>query len=176
MIAFRSLVLLLFVSTLVSCQSIRSRKSGPSGPVPSALQSGHWQLIRKKPPTYFPKGIPADHPTDFRDGSWVYAGDKQSSRFFIPAHGTKVPQLTLIAEAQQAMTPAARKELERQGKKIQAGAFTAKTVKGVTSFVGGAASAVARAGSAIPGIPSKSKRNPIPTPPTTPPSTPASGQ
>lgn len=158
----RSFVLLLSLGTLVSCQSIRSKKSNTPGPVPSALQSGHWHQVRKNPPTYFPKGIPADHPTEFRDGSWVYSGDQRDSRFFIPAHGTRIPQLTLIAEAQQTMSPEARRELQRQGRRFHPGTIATKTADGIGKVVGGAAQAVAKVGDVIPGLPSRNKKTPTP--------------
>jgi hypothetical protein len=97
------ILVLLSTCTLVSCQ--------PPPPV-NALKSGHWQQVQQSPSIYFPKEIPAAHPTTFRDGYWVYSGDQRGTRFFIPFHGTDLSAEELVEEAQATMTPAAREELD----------------------------------------------------------------
>ena len=172
------LITALTAGLLASCKSSAPGKpeKKPIGPVYSALQSGNWQRVQTKPPTYFPKGIPADHPTDYRDGFWVNSGDSQGSRFFIPARGSSISQEQLIAEAMEAMTPEAREELKRQGKGNFMGDITSKTVGGVSKVFGGAASAVGKVGRAIPGVPSKSKEPSAPPASTELPDTEASSQ
>lgn len=96
--------------TLVSCGT-----GSPTKPVssPVALQSSHWFKAKSDPPTYFPKGVPADHPTTYKDGSWVMTGDAAGTRYFIPLRG--VDSRTLTAEAMSTMTPERCKDLERGG-------------------------------------------------------------
>lgn len=43
--------------------------------------------VSSKPPTYYPSGVPEDHPTDYRSGKWIYLKDTADTRFFIPIHG-----------------------------------------------------------------------------------------
>ena len=77
----------------------------------ATFQPNHWYKVRSNPPTYFPKGVPAGHPTGFSDGSWVYSGDKDKTRYFIPAHS--VATKNLVAEAMSTMTAEGRKELDK---------------------------------------------------------------
>ena len=98
-------ILLALLIGLNSCQSTSPAYAGPA-----ALHSGNWVRVQKRPPTYFPKGLPANSPTQPWDGSWVETGDRAGSRFFIPAHG--IGELTptqLTAEAQAMVQPSRRK-------------------------------------------------------------------
>ncbi|SHI65621.1 hypothetical protein SAMN02745181_0592 [Rubritalea squalenifaciens DSM 18772] len=78
----------------------------------SALDSGRWRQVAKKPPTYYPKGVAEDHLTGASDGYWVYRGDKAGTRFFIPSHGVRGQSGdALIAEALAAATPERKKKI-----------------------------------------------------------------
>lgn len=103
-------VSLLAALTLVSCSTEPQARQGST---PVTLQPAHWYKARSNPPTYFPKGVPADHPTDFDEGSWVMTGDAVGTRYFIPVRG--VDSRALTAEALTTMTPERRKELLRGG-------------------------------------------------------------
>lgn len=48
---------------------------------------GHWVKVSSSPPTYYPRGLAADVPTDHRSGEWVSTGDDLGTRFFIPFKG-----------------------------------------------------------------------------------------
>lgn len=96
--------------TLVSCGTGSQTKPVSS---PVALQSSHWFKAKNDPPTYFPKGVPADHPTTHNDGSWVMTGDTAGTRYFIPLRG--VDSSALTAEALTTMTPERCKDQERGG-------------------------------------------------------------
>ena len=87
--------------------------SGTLSSRPVALQSSHWFKAKNQPPTYFPKGVPVDHPTTFKDGMWVTTGDAAGTRYFIPVRGVNTK--ALIAEAQSAMTPEKRKQVAKGG-------------------------------------------------------------
>jgi hypothetical protein len=106
----KTLGLLFLMGSLASCSSSSNPDSKTS---PVAFQPNHWHKVRSNPPTYFPKGVPADHPTRFSDGSWVFTGDKADTRYFIPAGG--VASKNLITEAMATMTPNRRKEVNKGG-------------------------------------------------------------
>lgn len=63
---------------VTSCSKPIPRYTGPG-----ALESGHWTKVKKQPPTYYPKGLSANAPTD--RGLWVSSRDPDGPRFFIPA-------------------------------------------------------------------------------------------
>lgn len=95
----------MFVS---SCQNAAPAYTGPS-----ALESGNWTKVRKHPPTYFPKGLPASTPTEAWDGSWVSVGDQAGTRFFIPARGHGgLSARQLIDEAHAAVLPERKARME----------------------------------------------------------------
>lgn len=99
---------LLAAGTLASCGTGSPPRSVSS---PVALQSAHWFKVKNHPPTYFPKGVLADHPTTHNDGSWVMTGDPAGTRYFIPLRG--VDSRALTTEAMTTMTPERSKDLER---------------------------------------------------------------
>jgi hypothetical protein len=66
---------------LVSCQTT-SPPAVQSGKVP--YQAGHWTMVASKPPTYFPRGVPAGAPTNWQDGEWFRICDAAGTRYFIP--------------------------------------------------------------------------------------------
>ena len=100
--------LLLAVGTLASCGT-----GSPGKPVssPVVLQPAHWWKARNNPPTYFPKGVPADHPTTASDGMWVMTGDPVGTRYFIPVRGVNTEALT--AEALTTRTPEQLRKIEK---------------------------------------------------------------
>lgn len=129
-----------------ACQSTGSPYSGPS-----ALVAGDWHRVSASPPTYFPEGIARDHPTDFRGGLWVYAGDSQGTRFFIPTGGADdLTEEALTAQAFGAMHPSKKKALEGKWRTGQAakktgqktGQAAKKTWKVAAPVLGGFGSAL----------------------------------
>lgn len=82
-------------------------------PKVSGLNPDHWQRVKSEPPTYYPKGVPADHPTDQGDGYWVLTGDEAGTRYFVPARDKNAREL--LAEAMTAVTPEQRKAMNRSG-------------------------------------------------------------
>ncbi|BCX48051.1 hypothetical protein HAHE_19590 [Haloferula helveola] len=87
--------------SFTSCGTAEPRFTGPS-----ALETGHWYRARTNPPTYYPKGLPREAPTGYRQGSWVYAGDSAGTRFFIPDRGSAdLSSRELTSEALAAMAP-----------------------------------------------------------------------
>ena len=41
-------------------------------------------MVASKPPTYYPRGVPADAPTNWGDGEWFRICDTAGTRYFIP--------------------------------------------------------------------------------------------
>lgn len=66
---------------LGSCQS---SSPPPPQPVNRAQASQHWVKASSKPPTFFPRGVSPDSPTDHHSGEWVMAGDQAGTGYFIP--------------------------------------------------------------------------------------------
>ncbi len=98
---FTSLVILAAVTS--SCAT--SKKSDPSTHVAPAIGRS-WVKVKSKPPTWYPRGVPADHPTDFYSGEWFYLEDTADTRFFIPIHGLLPDKRkALKAEAMAARHP-----------------------------------------------------------------------
>lgn len=82
--------ILTFVSACSS--SGPSSREGPPKSASSQLTSNrpemveNWTLVTLDPPTFHPKGFPADSPTSGDYGEWVVAR-KNSARWFVPHHG-----------------------------------------------------------------------------------------
>jgi hypothetical protein len=82
---------------LASCQS---SNPPPAPPVTRAQASQHWVKVASNPPTFFPRGVSSDCPTDFQSGEWVMAGDPAGTRYFIPFQCPgRVPRRDLIHAA-----------------------------------------------------------------------------
>jgi hypothetical protein len=102
------------LSLLFAALAVASCGTGSSGkPGSVALQPAHWSKVKNNPPTYYPKGVSADHPTTVSDGMWVMTGDSAGTRYFIPARGVDTQGLT--DEALAARTPEERKRIEKAG-------------------------------------------------------------
>jgi hypothetical protein len=135
--ATRVLAIILVIEALVSCGTNSNEKAAP----PVAFNASHWHRVNNDPPTYFPKGVPANHGTEFSDGYWVSTGDKKGSRYFIPAR--RADTMALIAEAQAAMTPEKAAQLERDDHDADLNDVAGNVVKGGILTVLGLAEAVA---------------------------------
>jgi hypothetical protein len=119
------LCLALLAAFTSSCAT--SGKSDPSTHVEPTI-SRSWVKVSSKPPTWFPRGVPADHPSDFKSGDWVYVEDPKGTRFFIPLHGiSKDRRKVLQSEALAARHPATVQ-------RIKNGEVVRKT-KAVGSFI-----------------------------------------
>jgi hypothetical protein len=117
---------LLAVPGLVSCGT---SSSGQAVPATAKMQPSHWFKVSDSPPTYFPKGVAPDHPTDFRSGEWVSTCDAERTRFFIPLHGlAKAEREALRSEALAARNPALAREAELQEAGRKTGAIATAAV------------------------------------------------
>lgn len=108
----RPAVLLMLAVIVSSCATPRSQlRTGATGSSRMApAVTSQWVKVRSNPPTWYPRGTPADCPTDHRSGEWVYAEDAAGTRYFIPLHGMATGQRkSLVKEALAARS--ARKQL-----------------------------------------------------------------
>lgn len=91
-----------------SC-SVGSREIVNPAPNPN------WVKVRSEPPTWYPRGIPANCETSHRDGQWIYTEDIHNTRFFVPLHGLKSERRkSLLAEALAARDPAKIRRINQE--------------------------------------------------------------
>jgi hypothetical protein len=75
----------------------------------------NWVKVRSNPPTWYPRGIPANCATSHRDGEWIYAEDLHNTRFFVPLDGLKSERRkSLLAEALAARHPAKVRRIHQE--------------------------------------------------------------
>jgi len=106
--AGRFAVLLVLVALINSCSTTVSQlRTVPAGsPSIAPAATSRWVKIHPDPPTWYPRGTPADHPTDYRSGEWLYTEDAVGSRYFIPVRGiAKERREALRKEALAARSP-----------------------------------------------------------------------
>jgi len=121
----RSLCQLAFFGILlaVTCSCSTSREVDSSTHVVPKMSKG-WVKVSSEPPTWYPRGVPADHPTDYRSGEWIHLKDTANTRFFIPLNGLLTEKRkSLEAEAMAARHPDLIKNEKNEG--------IAQTAKGV---------------------------------------------
>ena len=83
---------------LSQCASTAGKRPQTDTVVP--VSSQRWVKVSSRPPTFYPRGVAPDSPTDHQSGEWVHTGDAQDTRYFIPLHGlVGVPRQTLVNEA-----------------------------------------------------------------------------
>lgn len=75
---------LVFALAGVSC---RTNGVPPPAVLPATVTRSQWVKVSSRPPTYYPRGVAADCPTDHWSGEWVFTGDDLGTRYFIPFHG-----------------------------------------------------------------------------------------
>ncbi|MCF7674302.1 MAG: hypothetical protein K9N23_00905 [Akkermansiaceae bacterium] len=74
------------VGVVISSCSTTPRNTTP-GTQGAQIASNSWKKVSSNPPTWYPRGVAADHPTDHNSGEWVYTDDAEGTRFFVPLHG-----------------------------------------------------------------------------------------
>ena len=115
------ITLLCAIGGLSSCST--SSKPATS---PATFDPADWHLVRKAPRTYFPRGVPANHPTGFEDGSWILTGDEKDTQYFIPHKSTD--KKNLIAQARTKESPDLEKRHKRERSERVAGKVTGVTL------------------------------------------------
>ena len=114
----RLAVLLLLTVLASSCATTRSSQlrtepTGSSRMAPAV--TSQWVKVRSNPPTWYPRGTPADCPTDHRSGEWIHTGDEFGTCYFIPLHGmAKDKHASLFKEALAARSPGKVRMIARE--------------------------------------------------------------
>jgi hypothetical protein len=80
----------------ISCQT---HTKPSTAEVRQPIMRKNWVKVSSQPPTYYPKGVPANIDTDHWIGDWVYADDETGSRYFIPLHGMGTRRESLVHDA-----------------------------------------------------------------------------
>jgi len=82
---------------------------------PAARVSQHWVNVSSHPPTFYPHGVAVDCPTDYQSGEWIYTGDAQGTRFFIPLRGiVGIPRQSLVQEALDARSERVKRQIAHE--------------------------------------------------------------
>ncbi len=103
-------------SLLNSCVPTAIQTPPASAAVPS-IHADHWTKVTSKPPTWYPRDVPADCPTDFRSGEWISTGDAHGTRFFIPVQGIPTgKRQDLLHEALAFRSEQQRREIRDEAK------------------------------------------------------------
>jgi hypothetical protein len=109
--------MLVLPSTLLLNQCASTKTQQPETPVVSSVVSNHWVKVSSHPPTFYPRGVPTDCPTDYQSGDWIYTEDASDTRFFIPLKGiAPAKRQALVQEAQALRSEKKRNLIENDGK------------------------------------------------------------
>lgn len=97
---FRVLVYMMLPAVLLLNQCAPNAVKTTQTASAATSSSRHWVMVSSSPPTFYPRGVAADCPTDVQSGEWVYTGDARDTRYFIPVRNFgKTPRQTLVNEA-----------------------------------------------------------------------------
>lgn len=106
---------LILAIAVVSYQTIDVPPNATAAkPAPQA----RWVKVSSQPPTYYPRGIPADCPTDHWSGEWVETGDEKGTRYFIPLHGLGERREALVDDALSARSERKLAVIEAEDREI----------------------------------------------------------
>lgn len=109
---------LLLAMALTSCQNLSN--SPDTMRVPMSTAAANWVKVSSQPPTYYPVGVPVDCPTDHFSGEWVYTGDEQGTRYFIPLHGLdEIRRQILIADALENLSEDKRARINAEDRELR---------------------------------------------------------
>lgn len=114
------LAMLALPSGLLLNQCASTHVPEPETPEVSSVVSAHWVKVSSRPPTYFPRGVSADRPTDCQSGDWVETGDAVGTKYFIPvACPAGEPREILFEEALSARSARNPQQIEDETRGIQ---------------------------------------------------------
>lgn len=72
--------------------------SGGSPSSSATFDPNHWHKVSDKPPTYYPKGVPANYPATSDNGTWILTKDSAQTSYYVPRK-KHVDSPSLVAEA-----------------------------------------------------------------------------
>ena len=78
----------------------------------------NWVKVSSQPPTYCPRGVAADHPTDHCSGEWVYTDDENGTRYFIPLRGLGDRREALVHDALSARSERKLAQVDAEDRKL----------------------------------------------------------
>ena len=105
-------MILPFALLLSQCApSAPSAPTPPQAAAPTVISKQHWVQVSSRPPTFYPRGVAADVPTDWHSGEWVVTGDEQGSRFFIPFQGIGATRRQVLLD--EALAAVSEKKLQQ---------------------------------------------------------------
>ena len=104
---------------LSACSTTAPPRQG--GAVVPPAPSQNWVKVSANPPTWYPRGVSADCPTDHHNGEWIYTENSQNARYFIPLRS--LPQdrrAGLLDEALAARAPGKVARIAREDAELAA--------------------------------------------------------
>lgn len=111
---------LILLSTLLLNQCAPTESPKSKNPGVSSVVPEHWVQVSSRPPTFYPRGVPADCPTDYRSGDWVSTGDAKGTRFFIPdSCPGRISRQALLEEALSARGPMKLQQNKAENREIR---------------------------------------------------------
>jgi len=114
------LATLILLSTLLLNQCAPTESPKPKNPGVSSVVPEHWVQVSSSPPTFYPRGVSADCPTDYQSGDWVATEDAKGTLFFIPfSCPGPIPRQALVEEALSARSPRKLKKIKDENRKIR---------------------------------------------------------
>lgn len=124
-------------ATISSCSTNPGKLDPGTHAIPPVSKS--WVKVRSKPPTWYPRGVAADYPTDHHSGSWIHAEDSLGTRFFIPYHGLPPNwREALKSEALAARNPKRVRQIANEDAKDKAATVAGYIVVAPIMALGGA--------------------------------------
>lgn len=120
--------------TAFSCQTTSTTSKTTS--VPLTMTGTNWVKVSSRPPTYYPRGVAADCPTDHWSGEWVYTNDDKSTRYFIPLHGLGKKRDVLVREALAARSRRKMAQINAEDSEVLSRNVRNMTLAGPPVFAG----------------------------------------
>ena len=93
------LAALILPAAMLLCQCATTAGTPPRATTSVTAPSHHWVKVSSRPPTFYPRGVAADCPTDFHNGEWIHAGDAADTRYFIPLRGIASDRRKVLLDA-----------------------------------------------------------------------------
>ena len=125
---------LMSVIAMTSCQTTSNPPNATRVAVSTAAVK--WVKVSSQPPTFYPRGVPADCPTDHWSGEWIYTGDERGTRYFIPLHGLGEKRRMLVHDALSARSEGKLKQVAAQDDEILSRNVRNMTLFGPPTFAG----------------------------------------
>ena len=115
-----------------SCSTSQPPQAG------SESHTAQWVKVKESPPTWYPRGVSADHPTDHNNGEWIYTEDEVGTRYFIPIHGLPPDRRqALLADAWASRSPEKSQRIHDEESRRKFGSAASYILGGPILSLGG---------------------------------------